>query len=542
LILRQGQQKLKAAITAAWAAGHQNVLAVKPTGGGKTCVFSSIVHDEPDEAVVIAHRVELVGQISMALAREEVFHRLVCSDDLVKDLNKQHIEEFGRSYYSASAKIGVASVDTLASNKPEWKAWSLRIKLWVMDEGHHLLKENKWGKAVAMFPNARGLAVTATPCRLDGKGLGRDSHGLMDVMVLGSTVNELIAQGYLSRYRIFVPPSDFDATDIKTTASGEFSPKMVDERVKKSHIFGDVVRHYIERASGKLGITFAHSVQAAEAIAKAFNEAGVPAVVITSKTKARLRKKYLRDARLGKLRQLVNVDLFDEGFDLPAIEVVSMARLTNSLSKVMQQIGRALRPMEGKDYAIILDHVGNIARHGLPDKQRMWSLDPRYIRAKKDPNELPLRVCASCTQPFEAYSKECPYCGYKPVPALREDPDTVEGDLTELTSESLDSLRADIAKVDRSAEAIKQGLLHAGKGGVIASAAAKNQRHRQSAQSLLRESMAAWSGCQTLPMTEQHIKFWNVFGVDALTAQALGKTEALKLAVTINSSIGRILE
>jgi superfamily II DNA or RNA helicase len=280
--------------------------------------------------------------------------------------------------------------------------------LWVLDEGHHQQADNKWGTAAAMFPNAKGLGVTATPLRGDGKGLGRHNDGLYDVMVDGPTPRELIDMGYLTDYRIIAPRSDLIIDDQGVGASGDWSRAQLKAAAKKSHIIGDVVGHYLKFARGKLGVTFATDVETATDIAERFNTAGVPAEVISAKTPDADRMAIMARFKRRELLQLVNVDILGEGVDVPAIEVVSMARPTQSFALFSQQFGRALRLMiDGSLYpiwdtltseerrahiaaskkprAIIIDHVGNVERmakqYGLPDYPPVWSLDRRERRS-----------------------------------------------------------------------------------------------------------------------------------------------------------------
>lgn len=363
------QHVLDAKISTSWLSYH-NVLAVSPCGSGKTIVFAEVLRKHQGASVAIAHRQELVGQMSLALARDEVPHRIIGPSDLVREIVQIHTEELGRTYYAPNAPCAVAGVDTLISwSKPDSKnysmlmRWANQVTLWVIDEAHHLLKENKWGKAVALFPNARGLGVTATPERADGKGLGSHADGLFDDMVLGPTMRDLIdglpdwegnIRPYLTDYRIFCPPpTNFDLASVGVGADGDYVRKKLGMVTRNSSIIGDVVTHYLKWAAGKLGVTFAPDIETATDIARRFNEAGVPAEIITAKTPGKVRRAIIRQFRQRKLMQLVNVDLFGEGFDLPAIECVSMARATESYSLYAQQFSRSVRLMEGKKVACI---------------------------------------------------------------------------------------------------------------------------------------------------------------------------------------------
>lgn len=515
--LRPFQQDLKDDIYGAWDCGAKNVLAVLPTGGGKTVVFSTIISENAGASVAIAHRQEIISQISMALARNGVRHRVIGSPALARACTSLHLSELKRNYVDASNKVAVAGVDTLVRMNP-LDPWFASVSLVVQDEAHHLLRKNKWGRAQEMFINARGLGVTATPIRADGAGLGRArGSGIMDTMIEGPTMRELIDAGWLTDYRIFAPASDIDLEAVPLSASGDFSPLKLADAVHKSQIVGDVVQHYLRIAKGKLGVTFAVDVAAAADIAEAFRAAGVPAEVVSAKTPDVVRASILRKFRNREILQLVNVDLFGEGFDLPAIEVVCMARPTQSYSLFAQQFGRALRPMEGKTCAIVIDHVGNTIRHGLPDAMRVWSLDSRDKAPKNTKPVLPIRTCPGCTSAYEAYRLACPYCDFRPVPASRSSPEAVAGDLYELSKEALAQLRGQIdAPVTLPYSAPE----------VVINSVKKNHREMIAAHGQLREAMSRWAGRYTQASDTDSVRmlqrrFFAEFGIDVASAQTL---------------------
>lgn len=535
---RDYQATLERDVYAQWAAGKRNVLAVLPTGAGKTFVFSRIAAAAGVAVCAIAHRSELVGQMSVALAREGVRHRVIGPDTLHRACSMLHMDEFKRSFIDPGARVAVASVDTLV-RMPASDPWAQQVGLWIQDEAHHVLAANKWGKACALFPNARGLGVTATPQRADGKGLGRHVDGLMDAMVVGPSMRELINREYLTEYRIFAPPSDIDLSDVGVSASGDFSPEPLRKAVHRSHIVGDVVAHYLRIAGGKLGVTFAVDIEGATEIAAAYRAAGVSAEVVSSKTPGALRAQVLRRFRARELLQLVNVDLFGEGFDLPAIEVVSFARPTQSLALMYQQFGRACRLMDGKLHALIIDHVGNVMRHGLPDAPREWSLDRRERRSRNAPSDvIPVRTClnAECMGVYERVHAACPYCGHVPVPAGRSSPEQVDGDLCELDPAVLARLRGEVAVVDGDPR------YPAGAAPEVAGAIRRRHHERQTAQATLRAAIALWAGWQRAigrDDSESYRRFWYAFGTDVVTAQSLGVREAAELTVLLEIEIKR---
>lgn len=523
----------------AWQTAR-NVLLVLPTGSGKSYCCAAIVSQWQGAVAVIAHRSELVSQMALALAREGVRHRVIGQAGTQRGCVAVQMSELKRSYVEPNAKVAVCSVQTLVgmqANDP----WLAQVTLWVQDEAHHLLAKNQWGRACAMFPNAYGLGVTATPMRADGHGLGRHADGLMDAMVVGPSMRDLINQGYLSGYRVFAPPSDIDLTQVNITASGDYSPPKLSEARRKSHITGDVVAHYLRIARGKLGVTFDVDIESATETAQAYRDAGVPAEVVTSKTPDFVRAQILRRFREREILQLVNVDLFGEGFDLPAIEVVSMARPTQSYGLYVQQFGRACRVMDGKDIAIVIDHVGNVMRHGVPDAPRRWTLDRRERRTNTSINDaVPIRLCANaaCLSAYERALAACPYCGTPaPPPASRSAPEHVDGDLEELDPAVLAALRGEIARVD-GAPAFPRGA-----GPEVVGAIKRRHWERQQAQAPLRATMQLWGGWmrdQGHHEPEAQRRFFYRYGIDVGTAQTLGAADANELRERIQGDLAAL--
>ncbi len=540
LSLREYQVRFKADIIAGWNEGARYVAAVLPTGGGKTRVFSSIIHDHNGLSCAIAHRQELVGQISLSLAREGVYHRLVAPKNVIAEITADHRSELGRSFYNPNAPAAVAGVDTLVSRKEELAAWAAQITLVTIDECHHVLRENKWGTGVEMFPNAVGLGVTASPKRADGKGLSSDSDGVFDCMVEGPTTRELIELGYLTDFDIVVPASDLDVSSLQITASGDFSPKQLREASKNSHIVGDVVEQYLKFAAGKQGITFATDVETANEMAARYRAAGVNAQSVSAKTPSNVRTDFIRRFKRKEIQQLVNVDLFGEGFDVPGIEVVSCARPTNSLAVALQQWGRGLRPCEGKERALIIDHASNYKIHGLPDKRRLWSLDRLVKRSSKsrDPEDVPLTACLACFKPYERTNRCCPYCGVCPEPqGGRKAPEAVDGDLMLLDAAALAALRQATVL---EAPADLASRVAAVAGPLAGKARLNSQRERVAAQKELADSIALWAGRELArgrsdPESYRRFFFWT--GFDVLSALAQPTEDMMKINATIRSEL-----
>jgi len=542
--LRDNQQTNVQEVLSAFEAGAQNVLDVFPTGGGKTVIESWLIKHFNQPTCIMAHRKELVGQIALALARNGVQHKIIGPKDgkLIKGVVNIETRELGTHFYHPNSSFTVASVDSLLSQKNALKNWAHQQRWWMIDEGHHVLRKNKWGKVVNMFPNARGIGFTATPCRADGNGLGRHAAGVYDKMIVGPSPRALINEGWLTDYRIFAPPSDLDMSKVSLSADGDFNKRKTRRAVRSSTIIGDVVEKYLEIAPGKLAVVFADSIENANDITKNFQDTGIRAEMVHSKTPDTTRDEIVRRFRERELDVLVNVDLFGEGFDLPAVEVVIMVRPTQSYALYCQQFGRALRIMDGKNFAIIIDHVGNVVRHGLPDKLRQWTLDSRERQPRCiDPDDnIPLRYCPECTSPYERILLLCPYCGHKPIPASRSKPEFVDGDLYELDPKVLTEMRGEIDLIDNPQATVRK-MKFAG-----ASLAAINGYRKKAAakcemQTALRESISWWAAYQQQqgrPDAESYRLFYHTFGIDVMSAQCLGRPDALVLANQINERLG----
>lgn len=570
-MLRDYQQALEDKIYAAWATGARNVMATMATGGGKSVVIGDIIRKENAPAAVIAHRSELVSQLSLTLNREEIPHSVIAPNEIIRQIVALEVETHGRSFYRVGASVRVASAHTLAVRDHTKDRWYQQCRLAIVDEGHHVTRLSVWDRALQLLPNARGLFKTAHAVRADGKGLGRPADGLVDALVTGAHGRDLIDRGYLCDYRIIVPPTDIDVSDIPIGPGGDLNQQKLSARVHGSKtIVGDVVGHYQRHAAGKLGLTFAVDIAAATEIRAAFEKVGVPAEVVTAKTPIPVRAAVMRRFRARQILQLVSVDVLGEGVDVPAVEVVQLVRHTASWQLYCQQVGRALRPFitdarawaqwdaigdEGrraaiaassKPKALIIDHVDNFRRmaasigpdgrqRGTFDSPQTYSLNRRESRKKKQDDAIPLRICQNdgCFQPYEAFLLACPYCGTpKPVPGQRSTPEQVEGDLIELDPTVLQAMRNEVLNVD--------GPPPVHGGGVIGNSIAKQHTLRQWAQAALRPTIALFAGWQrSLGRTDREIHqiFFHRFGTDVMTAQTLGVADAEPLQDKIQAAL-----
>lgn len=524
ITLREDQAILKDKIYGDWNAGARNVLGVLSTGGGKSVIATDIILDGCStnmNQVVIAHRNELVGQMSSHVANRGIPHNVIAANATISDIRAEHRSTYGKSFVNPSARVHVISVDTLIARQNKYKSWAYQIDRWIIDEAHHVLQSNKWGKAVAMFTNAHGLGLTATPLRADGQGLGSDNDGVFDTLQEGIGMRQLMEIGALSDYEIVCPKSDLEVDEGKIAAGGDWSKQVLKQAAKKSKIVGDAVKTYLKYSPGRKAIVFATDIETAGEMAADFVAHGIKAVSLSSKTPRVVRTKYIREYRDNKIDVLINVDLFDEGFDVPACDIIIMARPTASLGKYRQMVGRGLRYVPDK-LALIIDLVSNVTRHGLPCKNIPWTLDRATKRGKqqRDPDEIELKSCEECTKPYEKFYTACPYCGH--IPELPEPQKRtliqVEGDLILLDKAILDKMRQDTELETPTS----MGDRVAAVAGTIAGKAAVNrQTEKFEAQNELKEVIAIWAGQQRaegFKDREIHKKFYLTLGQDVLSA------------------------
>lgn len=361
------------------------------TVGHNTVIFSYVaagVAKNGKRVLIIAHRRELLRQISSALTRAGVKHGMLTGGST--GIPPQHVI--------------VASVFTLANRLKHFPAPDLIVG----DEAHHFTPDSSWGKVVSAFPKALVLGVTATPERLDGKGLG----SLFDDMVIGPTVAELTEQEYLSPADVYAP-SRPDMGGVHTRM-GDYVKSELEQAMDRPSITGSAVAHYTKLTPGRKAIAFCVSVKHAVDVAEDFRKAGYAAYHIDGGMKERERDQVLKDFESGKIQVLTSCDLVSEGFDLPAVEVAILLRPTQSLSLYLQQCGRAIRPAPGKEKTYIFDHAGNTARHGFIDEPREWTLDGDIIRRRKAEAKEKVPEIRTCPDCFAMHPPVpiCPKCGH----------------------------------------------------------------------------------------------------------------------------------
>lgn len=541
-ILRDYQQQLKSDIYSAWNAGHKSVLAQLPTGMGKTRIFCTIAKEcaeAHEPTAILVHRKELVQQISLTLCEEGITHNIIAPKPVISGILAAHRRVYRRAHYDYNGLITVVSVDTLNSRITRHEAWAKRIRRWITDEAAHLLKNNKWGRAVEYFPNALGLGVTATPRRLDKRGLGSHADGVFDAMVEGPSTRWGIQNQFLCPYKIAIPPSDYKNFLRRAASGSDFSKGAMIEADRRSHIIGDVVDSYRRFADGKQAILFAAAIETGREMEKKFRSSGIAAKLLTGETPDKERLDGLIDFQNKKTKILLNVDLFDEGLDVPGIECVIMARPTMSLSKYLQMVGRGLRTAAQKENLILIDHVGNVTEHGLPDSRRHWTLD-RIVKKRDKTNFI--RICSNieCNSPYDRALTACPWCGTEAVSSGsgggggRIPPIQVDGDLELVDPETLHELAAQ-AQLEDPAHVAKRVSLAAGP--AAGKKALKAQQERIDNQKELVNVIARWAGVQKhhgYSDRQIHKIFYLHFGCTISEALSVPSAEMLKHVEHLN--------
>jgi len=347
-----------------------NPLLVSPTGSGKTVMLTKLCRRLSMRVLWVAHRRELITQAG------------------------DHLDHIGFSNYK------VTSVQKQARRPVDED-----IDLIVIDEAHHAISASQYQK---LFDSGLPIVgATATPFRLDGRGLG-DMFGRL---VVAATPAELVAAGHIQEPVIYSHAAP-DMTGAKKIG-GDWSKKELGQRSNKSKLRADIVETWLQKAKGLKTIAFASTIDHSKAIVRDFEAAGVRAEHLDGKT-----PKAERDAILARLRDGItpivsNVGIVTEGFDVPALDCAIMARATASLCLWLQMCGRIMRP-EG--YALILDHAGNALRHGSPTRPIEYSLAEG---AKRPSEALGLKTCPDCLLLVKTGCRVCPDCGKDLSPVAR---------------------------------------------------------------------------------------------------------------------------
>jgi DNA repair protein RadD len=422
-------------VHAAFAAGAQTVLTVMPTGSGKTVTFAEIAKraaESKTDTVILVHRDSLLLQASQKLSDCGVAHGIIAP-----------------GHRRTSDRVQVASVHTLARRLELYN-----FKLIIIDEAHHATAPT-YLKVLAAYPLAHVLGVTATPMRPDGAGL----DAVFERLVLGPSIRQLIDDGYLVEPVVYGPPRRVDLSAVHTRA-GDYDQRQLAAAMDTSQITGDAVEHYRQLCPGRPAVAFCVSIQHAEDVARDFCAAGYRFEVVHGKMHVDQIRYAIAGLGNGRLDGLASCDLISEGTDVPAIEVIIGLRPTKSLVINLQQVGRGLRPVYApgmpletpaqrlaaiaagpKPRAIILDHAGNVFKHGCPDEDREWSLEGRPKRAR-GAGELPEVAVKQCTRCLGTHkpAPRCPHCGFE-YPIEAAVPDQRAGTLEPIDAAALKRAR-----------------------------------------------------------------------------------------------------
>ena len=361
--LREHQIEAKGKIFDAWDK-YDSVMLQMPTGTGKTYLFTSIVNDllavykeahRDIHILVVAHRMELLDQISATLTRFGIAH------GFIQGAREQHLWK----------RVQVASIMSLLTERNYYNTLRLKFDYIIVDEAHHSLADT-YIKLFELFPEAKKLGVTATPWRLNHESF----LSLYQTLIVSPQISWLISNNLLADfdYVSIKPDSDIqrlvDRSEVADT--GDFVNADLDNTFNNQRIRSKVYESYKRFADGRKGIIYAINKLHASKIAELYSSHGINAVAIDCDTPKDERKELISKFKTGEITVLVNVEIFTEGFDCPDVSFIQLARPTKSLALYLQQVGRGLRIVEGKEKTIIIDNVGLYNYFGLPDANRKW--------------------------------------------------------------------------------------------------------------------------------------------------------------------------
>lgn len=362
-VLRPHQIEAKAKIFEAWTK-YDSVMLQMPTGTGKTYLFTSLINDiintyktahKDIKILIVAHRTELIDQISATLNKFGIAH------GFIQGAREQYLWK----------RVQVGSIMSLLTDKNYYNVCRQKFDYIIVDEAHHSLAET-YIRLFGLFPNAKKLGVTATPWRLNHESF----LSLYQYLIVSPQISWFINNNLLS---------DFDYVSIKqdseiqrlvnkseVVSTGDFSNVDLDNTFNNQRIRSKLYESYLQFANGRKGIIYAINKCHAAKIAELYSSHGVKAMAIDCDTPRDVRQEMITAFKNGEISVLVNVDIFTEGFDCPDVNFIQLARPTKSLSLYLQQVGRGLRIVEGKEKTIILDNVGLYNYFGLPNANRKW--------------------------------------------------------------------------------------------------------------------------------------------------------------------------
>lgn len=435
--LRPYQDLLIEGVRGEFLRGLRSTCLVAPCGSGKTVIMAWMAAQaavKGNPVLFTVHRKELIDQASETFKVLGIQHGIIApgipmSDELIQ----------------------VGSIFTIVKRLEKIRAPRLIIN----DEFHHAVA-NTWKKLLDAFPGAQVIGLTATPARMSGEGLGSVTESL----VIGPSVKQLIEWGNLAPFRYYAPPVKANLEGLRVKY-GDYIRSDVALRMDRSEIIGDAIEQYQRLAPGRRAICYCVSRAHSEHTAEMFREAGIPALHIDGETNHAVRKAAIDQFRGGEIRVLCNVDLISEGFDVPAMEAVILMRPTQSLTLHIQQSMRPMRPdadNPGKT-AVIIDHVGNAYRHGLPDEDRIWTLESKK-KTQRQVREIALRQCPECYAAHRP-APACPLCGFIYTAGERSEPKQRKGELVKIDELERKRRRQEVGRarniVDLEQIALKRG-------------------------------------------------------------------------------------
>ena len=433
ITLRDYQSAGVARLRVSYASKKRAPLFVLPTGGGKTVTFAYIAQGAAargNRVLILVHRNRLLQQSSKTLSGLGVPHGLIMAGGSMR------LQE----------PVQVASVQTVVNRFAILARAGWAPDLIVIDEAHHGTA-GSWRKIIEHWSAAKVLGVTATACRTDGNGLGVEAGGVFDDLVMGPQLGELIDSGFLSQPEVYAPPVVADLSGLRSRG-GDFAVGEASDRMDRPTVTGDAVAHYAKICPGVPAIAFCVSVAHAEHVAEQFRAEGWRAASLDGSMDLTEQDRIIDDLAGGRLDVVTSCDLISEGTDIPVVGAAILLRPTQSLGLYLQQVGRALRIYPGKSVAYIIDHVGNVSRHGLPDEDREWSLEGVAKKSKRDAEDEgppPPATCESCFRQIKhPLPPACPNCGctIKPAKDRMKSLAHADGELRKLTAEDRAAITA----------------------------------------------------------------------------------------------------
>lgn len=387
---------------------YGSAVYVLSTGAGKTVV-----------AGMIAQRVTAKGgQIMLVVHRKELVRQAIDTlQEVMPDL-QVGVEAPGWT----SIPWAPLQVGTIQSMVRRPHVASMRPTVVIFDEAHHA-RASTWEQVVAWWPKTPRIGLTATPERLDGKGLS--TH--FGSMIEGPPMYELVKEGWLAPCRTLTIPININLEGIKPNSAGEYKEGEMSGRLT-DRVIADAADAYLRYAAGKKAIFFGENRDHSRRVVARLNEMGVRAAHVDGDDLPNYRDSVMRSFKGSALEVVGNCDLISEGFDAPACEVVILGKRTKSITRFLQQAGRAMRPGEGKT-ALILDLAGICHDLGLPDDPREWTLEDGEVSKRKG-GEAVLRKCSECSTLH--YGPRCNYCGHQA--ALPEEIEEASVELVEARS------------------------------------------------------------------------------------------------------------